>query len=161
MWLPRIIAKARLLQSGALPSEYGDRFCHPTGVDAQFLNFFGLEKEDILSASRRNDDEVGTWFRELTAHRPSMVSEWNHLAENLGRPGFPMSERLPVALSTVYKHLDPSEISSVLNRQFSGSRAFREQRKSTTPGDFLRLSEATDGVLGEQEIVALSFVDLD
>ena len=113
MWLPRIIAKARLLQSGTLPSEYGARFCHPTGVDAQFLNFFGLEREDILSASRRNDDEIGSWFRELTAHRPSMVSEWNHLAENLGRPGFPMSERLPDALSTVYKHLDPSKISSV------------------------------------------------
>ena len=51
MWLPRIIAKARLLQSGALPSEYETRFCHPTGVDAQFLKFFGLEKEDILSAA--------------------------------------------------------------------------------------------------------------
>lgn len=113
MWLPRIIAKARLLQSGALPSEYEARFCHPTGVDVQFLNFFGLKKEDIILASRGNDEQVGSWFGRLTAQRPSMISEWNHLAENLGRPGFPMAERLPVALSTVYKHLDPSKISSV------------------------------------------------
>ena len=113
MWLPRIIAKARLIQSGALPSEYEVRFCHPTGVNAQFLSFFGLKKEDALSASRGNDDEVGSWFGELTAQRPSIISEWNFLAENLGRPGFPMAERLPVALSTVYKHLDPSKITSV------------------------------------------------
>ena len=113
MWLPRIIAKARLLQSGALPSEYETRFCHPTGVDAQFLKFFGLEKEDILSAACGNDDQVGAWFGEITARRPSMISEWNHLAQNLGKPGFPMAERLPIALSTAYQHLDPSKISSV------------------------------------------------
>ena len=113
MWLPRIIAKARLIQSGALPAEYETRFCSPTGVDAQFLSFFGLKKEDVLSASRGNDDEVGFWFGELTAQRPSIISEWNSLAENLGRPRFPMAERLPVALSTVYAHLDRSKITSV------------------------------------------------
>jgi hypothetical protein len=113
MWLPRIVAKARLLESGALPAEYAARFCHPTGVDARFLNFFGLKKEDVLLASRGNDDHVCSWFGEITAQRPSIISEWNHLAENLGRPGFPIAERLPIALSTVYKHLDPSKISSV------------------------------------------------
>ena len=51
MWLPRIIAKARLLESGALPAEYADRFCHPTGVDAQFLRFFELKQEDVSRAS--------------------------------------------------------------------------------------------------------------
>jgi hypothetical protein len=113
MWLPRIIAKARLLQSGALPSEYEARFCHPAGVDAQFLNFFGLKKEDVILASRGSDDQVASWFGALTARRPAMISEWNHLAENFGRPGFPIAERLPVALSTVYRHLDASKISSV------------------------------------------------
>jgi hypothetical protein len=47
MWLPRIIAKARLLESGALPAEYADRFCHPTGVDAQFLRFFELNRRTL------------------------------------------------------------------------------------------------------------------
>jgi hypothetical protein len=113
MWLPRIIAKARLLQNGALPSEYEARFCHPTGVDAQFLNFFALTKEDVLLASRGNDEQVASWFRDLASPRPSIISEWNYLAEHLGRPGFPMADRLPVALSTIYKHLDPSKINSV------------------------------------------------
>lgn len=113
MWLPRIITKARLLESGTLPSEYEARFCHSTGVDAQFLKFFGLEKEEILAVSRQEDDQVASWFFGITSEHPSMISEWNHLAENLGRPGFPMAERLPVALSTTYNHLDPATISSV------------------------------------------------
>jgi hypothetical protein len=109
----RIITKARLLQNGALPSEYEARFCHSTGVDAQFLHFFALTKEDVLLASRGNDEQVASWFRELASPRPSIISEWNYLAQNLGRPGFPMADRLPVALSTIYKHLNPSKISSV------------------------------------------------
>jgi hypothetical protein len=113
MWLPRIITKARLLQNRALPSEYEARFCHSTGVDAQFLHFFALTKEDVLLASRGNDEQVASWFRELASPRPSIISEWNYLAQNLGRPGFPMADRLPVALSTTYRHLNPSKISSV------------------------------------------------
>jgi hypothetical protein len=113
MWLARIIAKARLLEKGLLPAEYAARFCHPTGVDAQFVNFFRITRDDILLASRGNDDQVASWFTRLTASRPLIVSKWNDLAENLGRPGFPIAERLPIALSTVYKHLDASTISSV------------------------------------------------
>src|SRR5262245_16870457 len=113
MWLPRIIAKARLIESGALPAEYAARFCHPTGVDAQFLRFFELEKEDIIRASRGTDEHVASWFGNLTAAHPSLVAEWNELAPKLGRPGFPMAERLPIALATTYKHLEPSRFSSV------------------------------------------------
>jgi hypothetical protein len=38
---------------------------------------------------------------------PSRISEWNHVAVNLGRPGFPLADRLPIALATAYKHIDP------------------------------------------------------
>ena len=113
MWLPRIIAKARLIESGALPAEYAARFCHPTGVDAQFLAFFELEKEDVVRASRGTDEKVASWFGKLTAAGPSLIERWNELAQNLGRPGFPMAERLPIALATTYKHLEPSKFSSV------------------------------------------------
>jgi Domain of unknown function (DUF5069) len=113
MWLPRIIAKARLLESGALPAEYADRFCHPTGVDAQFLRFFELKQEDVKRASRGTDEQVASWFGKLPAAGPSLISQWNEVASNLGRPGFPMAERLPVALATTYKHLEPSKFSSV------------------------------------------------
>ena len=113
MWLPRIIAKAKLIESGALPAEYAARFCHPTGVDAQFLAFFELEKEDVARASRGTDEQVASWFAKLTAANPSLIERWNELAQNLGRPGFPMAERLPIALATTYKHLEPSKFSSV------------------------------------------------
>jgi Domain of unknown function (DUF5069) len=113
MWLPRIIAKARLIESGALPAEYAARFCHPTGVDAQFLQFFKLHKEDVIRASRGTDEEVALWFGGLMATRPSLISQWNELARDLGRPGFPMAERLPIALATTYKHLEPSKFRSV------------------------------------------------
>jgi Domain of unknown function (DUF5069) len=113
MWLPRIIAKARLIESGALPAEYAARFCHPTGVDAQFLTFFELEKKDVVRASRGTDEQVASWFGKLTAAGPSLIERWNELAQNLGRPGFPMAERLPIALATTYQHLEPSKFSSV------------------------------------------------
>jgi uncharacterized protein DUF5069 len=113
MWLPRIIAKARLIESGGLPAEYAARFCHPTGVDAQFLRFFELQKEDIFTASRGTDEQIVSWFDNLTVAQPSRISEWNELAPNLGRPGFPMADRLPIALATTYQHLDPSKFSSV------------------------------------------------
>ena len=111
MWLPRILQKGRLILEGTLPAEYAERFCHATGVDSQFLDFFGLTKGDILDAAKLSDDGVAKWFVRLAT--PVKIAEWNHVAENLGRPGFPMAERLPVALSTTYRHLDASSITSV------------------------------------------------
>ncbi|MBW8864192.1 MAG: hypothetical protein JF609_04565, partial [Verrucomicrobia bacterium] len=48
LWLPRILAKARLLQRNELPPEYAARFCHATGVDGQFLLHFNLTREQVL-----------------------------------------------------------------------------------------------------------------
>ena len=105
IWLPRILVKARLLQRGELPTEYGARFCHPTGVDMQFLEHLGLSREDILAAAMLLDSEIPAWLESRV--RRERVEKWNHIALNLGRPGFPMAERLPVALATSYKHIDP------------------------------------------------------
>lgn len=111
MWLPRILQKGRLLNAGTLPPEYAERFCSATGVDNQFLGFFGLSKGDMLKAARLDDEGAAEWFRSHAT--PERIAEWNHVAVNLGRPGFPMAERLPVALSTTYRHLDASAITSV------------------------------------------------
>ena len=105
IWLPRILAKARGLQTGTLPPDYAARFCHTGGVDGAFLAHFGFTREDILEAAALPDVEIGAW---LLAHTSAQrVAEWNHVAVNLGRPGFPLAGRLPVALATTYKHIDP------------------------------------------------------
>jgi len=110
-WLPRILARARLVKHGALPPEYEARFCHPTGVDGYFLSHFGLTREDVLGVTAFSDAEVTSWFLSRTS--PERIAEWNRIALNLGRPGFPMAERLPVALATTYKYLDPWGITTV------------------------------------------------
>lgn len=113
MWLPRILQKGRQICDASLPPEYAERFCHPTGVDNQFLTFFSLTKDDILDAAKLSHGEASQWFARQAS--PVKIAEWNRLAENLGRPGFPMAERLPVALSTTYRHLDASKITSVFD----------------------------------------------
>ena len=105
VWLPRILSKARLLQDGALPANYEARFCHPTGVDGLFLSHFGLNREDIIAAAKWSDDEVTQWFLSHAGSNQCKIEEWNHTALNLGRPGYPMGERFPVTLATIYKHV--------------------------------------------------------
>ncbi len=111
VWLPRILAKARLLQSGQLPEDYSARFCHPSGVDGVFLSHFGLSREDIVSAAAMSDDKAAEWF--ISRTRAERVEEWNQIAVNLGRPGYPMGERFPVALATTYKHVDSRGLTTV------------------------------------------------
>lgn len=111
VWLPRILAKARLLKSGELPKDYVGRFCHSGGVDGQFLSYFGLTREDVVRVAELPDPEVVTWFQ--TRYSRERIEEWNRIAVNLGRPGFPLAQRLPVALATIYKHIDPKGMSTV------------------------------------------------
>jgi hypothetical protein len=113
IWLPRIIAKARLAKAEALAPEYAARFCHPTGVDGQFTSFFRLTKEDLLGVCESSDAEIAHWFRSLESASDARVDEWNSIAVNLGRPGFPMAERLPIGLSTTYKHLADRKLETV------------------------------------------------
>ena len=104
VWLPRIIAKARLLSAGTLPDDYVARFCHASGVDGQFISFFNVTKEELLAVCERNNEGVADWFLSSLA-RKGRIEEWNGIAVNLGRPGFPMAERFPIALATTYSHL--------------------------------------------------------
>ena len=106
-----MLAKARLLRAGALPEDYAARFCHPTGVDGVFLSHFGLSQEDILSAAALSDEKAAEWFLSRTS--AEHVEQWNQIAVNLGRPGYPMAERFPVALATTYKHVASRGLATV------------------------------------------------
>lgn len=105
VFLPRIIAKARALKAGVLPPEYAARFGAPDALDGLFLGFFGLRAEQILEAAQLGDPALEQWFGSVPGASEQRIAEWNHTALNLGRAGFPMAERLPIALSTKYRHL--------------------------------------------------------
>jgi hypothetical protein len=113
VWLPRIMAKARLLLAGQLPEEFAARFCAANGVDGQFLSYFRLTREAVLAAAALTDPEVVAWFLALPSAIPERIEEWNRIAENLGRAGFPMAERLPIAKTVVYPHLDTAGIETI------------------------------------------------
>jgi hypothetical protein len=113
IWLPRLLAKARLFKAGKLEPDYATRFCHPSGVDGQFMKFFGVSKEDLLAICDRNGPQIVDWLRLLPSAAPSRIEEWNRVAVNLGKPGFPMAERLPIALATSYKHLAGLKLETV------------------------------------------------
>lgn len=116
-WLPRLIAKARQLESGELPAEYAARFCDRDSVDAHFLETLGLRREDLLQAVRQHPDEAGmeAWFRAQPGIDAERIARWNTLAENLGRPGFPMAERFADVLPTMYRHLDPAKVQTIFD----------------------------------------------
>ena len=105
VFLPRIIAKARAFKAGALPEEYAVRFGEPDSVDGLFLAFFQLTVKQISDAAELSDAEIVNWFATLPSAGAQRIKEWNHIAMNLGRPGFPMADRLPIALCTKYRHL--------------------------------------------------------
>ena len=113
IWLPRILAKARMLQRGELPAEYEARFCQPTGVDGQFLSHFGLSREELLAVAGLPDQQVIEWFRSRTTGSREQIESWNHIAQNLGRPGYPMAERFPIAKATAYSHIDSRNMTTV------------------------------------------------
>jgi hypothetical protein len=111
VFLARIIAKARALKAGVLPADYAVRFGAPDSVDGLFLEFFGLTTQQITHAAEQSDASIAQWFETVT--RLSRIQEWNHTALNLGRPGFPMAERLPIALTTKYRHLAGRRIETI------------------------------------------------
>jgi hypothetical protein len=130
IWLPRILAKARLLQADMLPDDYMLRFCAATGVDGQFLRFFGITREDILAIAPHTNTKVLAWFKGLPAAKPARIKKWNVLAENLGRPGNPMAERLDYVKRHAYDHLDTSEVETIFDLIELDEGIFSEKREA-------------------------------
>jgi len=80
-------------------------------VDGIFLAYFGLNRSDIVAAAAQSDETAARWFLNRTSE--SRIEEWNTTALNLGRPGYPLAERFPVALATTYKHVDARGLTTV------------------------------------------------
>ncbi len=115
MWLARIWSKAKLLASNELPLSYEPFFCHPKGVDGQFLNFFAVDRDQIVGIAQLSAQEVENWFLGLPRVDSSRIEKWNHVAENLGRPGFPMHEQFKKGLATSYSHVAQSNPETIFD----------------------------------------------
>jgi hypothetical protein len=117
VWLPRFLAKARQLHDGELGSEYAARFCDRDSVDEHFLRFFGLPQDEMIAAAvrLRADKAFAAWFRSRPGIDAARIAQWNAAAENLGRPGFPMAERLAAVLPTTYRQLDPARVRCIFD----------------------------------------------
>ena len=117
LWLPRIVSKARFMQINRLPPENAQRFCHPDGVDGHFLRAFDMTKDELMySVERhRSDIEIAAWFRARPDVDAKRIARWNALAENLGKPGYPMADRFVSALATVFPNIDPLTVDSIFD----------------------------------------------
>jgi hypothetical protein len=111
VWLPRILSKARRAQAGTLPPDYAANFCHPKGVDGLFLVHFELSRAEVLMAAAQPDASAAEWFLSRTS--PERIEQWNQMAVNLGRPGYPFADRLPMGLATTYKHVAGCGLSTI------------------------------------------------
>ena len=117
VWLPRFLAKARLLLADRLPPDYVERFGHPEGVDGNFFRFFGVTHEQMMDARRReaSDAAFAAWFLALPGIDQARVQAWNRFAEALGQPGQPMADRLKETLPKMAGRFDTSEIRSIFD----------------------------------------------
>jgi len=113
IWLPRILGKARLLATGQLPDDYAARFCHPGGIDGIFMAHFALSREEILSAAALTVPDAATWFLARRPDAGKSIATWNEIAVNIGRPGYPLAERFPIAKTTVYAHVKSEGMTTV------------------------------------------------
>lgn len=113
VWLPRIIAKARLLQADLLPDDYMLRFGAATGVDGHFLKHFGLTIDEILKIAPHTNRDVLAWFKALATAKAAAIKKWNSQAENFGRAGYPMADRLEYVKTHVFAHLDTSGVETI------------------------------------------------
>src|SRR5438105_6021107 len=96
-YLARFLDKIRLELIGQLSEDYRAYLFHPHGVDTKFLNCFGLTKEEMIEATKASgmdDSKMAAWFEERTGLSKEKRSNWNELAVNLGKQGYPMVKTL-------------------------------------------------------------------
>ena len=130
VWLPRMLAKIRGLAQGTLPAEYAARFCDRDSVDEHFLQFFRIDREEMMEAASHlgTVDTISQWFFARPGVDEMRVAAWNEFAENLGRPGFPMAARLAEVLPKTYAHLDPAGVHSIFELLEADERATTAER---------------------------------
>ena len=116
-WLPRFLAKTRLLLTDQLPPDYAERFGHPDGVDGNFFRFFGVTHEQMMDAWRQHPSNAAfaAWFRTLPGIDATRIEAWNTFAEKLGHPGYPMANRLAETLPKMAGRFDTSRTHSIFD----------------------------------------------
>lgn len=104
VWLARLADKTRLRRHGELPPDYLMLLGHPRGIDGHFLRHFGLDKETAIEAiaSQSDDRGIERWFLSQSGVTDDNILEWNHLAPNLGRRGWPAEVELRIAIKRFY-----------------------------------------------------------
>src|ERR1043166_6619947 len=79
--------KIRLDLLGELSNDYKPYLFHKHGADTQFMNFFGLCKEDMIEgvkASNDDDAQMAKWFEAKTNLTDEKREAWNAFSVNLG-----------------------------------------------------------------------------
>src|SRR5438552_17003577 len=87
-YLARLTDKIRLELLGQLSEDYRPYLFHRHGADTQFLNYFGLTKEEMVEAvkaSGNDDSRMEAWFEQRIGLAEEQRSKWNELAVNLGK----------------------------------------------------------------------------
>lgn len=111
-YLARLTDKIRLELLGQLSEDYRPYLFHKHGADTQFINYFGLTKEELIEAvkaSNIDDDRMAAWFQQKTGLDDGKRNGWNNFAENLGKEGHPMAKTLIWAKQNLLPHCpDPS-----------------------------------------------------
>ena len=61
------------------------------------MNYFGLAKEElveVVKVSNHDDAIIAEWFTQKTSLDEGKRNQWNELAVNLGKQGYPMAKTL-------------------------------------------------------------------
>jgi hypothetical protein len=118
VWLARFVDKARLHLTDSLDDEYAKVFCHPHSTDGAFLKHFSIDKEEIIAViaqSKGQDEPVERWFVEESRCSPARIAEWNVLAPNLGKEGYPMRRAFVWARKNLYGDDEDMKVDSVFS----------------------------------------------
>ena len=115
-YLARLTDKIRLELLGQLSQDYRPYLFHRHGADTQFMNYFGLNKEEIVEsvkASNNDDARMAAWFEQRTGLDEGKRNSWNGVAVNLGRQGYPMAKTLIWAKLNLLPHCSDPNIDTV------------------------------------------------
>jgi len=115
-YLARLTDKIRLELVSQLSEDYRPYLFHRHGADTQFMNYFGLAKEELVEAVKatNNDDaSMAAWFVQKTAVDEQKRNAWNELAINLGKQGYPMTKTLIWAKQNLLPHCTDPNIDTV------------------------------------------------
>jgi hypothetical protein len=115
-YLARFTHKIRLDLLGQLSEDYRPYLFHRHGADTQFLNYFGLTKEEMVEAVKTSSDDdtkMAAWFEQRIGLDEPKRNGWNDLAVKLGKQGHPMAKSLAWAKQNLLPHCTDPDVDTV------------------------------------------------